>query len=231
LPAMLSFLDTSKLDKDAEKVFATLKKWNYLYQSDSQGATFFEAWFSEFRKELWNDEFGGIGHFPNTDQTLRILLKDTSSRWVDKINTTEKENLKTLVQNSFVNALAVLKEKHKGNDENWFWGKYKGFSLQHLLIPNLGLDNLMTSGSPRTVNATGSDHGPSWRMVVMLGANSPKAYGVYPGGQSGNPGSFYYANMVQNWRLGELEELLYLKTIPNKHPKIVTRVEIKGSTE
>jgi penicillin amidase len=227
LPAMLVYLDTNKLEKEEEKVISTLKKWNYLYQSDSQGATFFEAWFSELRKEIWDDEFGKFNNYPSTDQTLRLLLKDTNSRWVDKINTPEKENLKMLVQSSFSKAVVLLKEKHKGNDENWFWGKYKGFALQHLLIPNLGLDNLMTSGSSRTVNATGSDHGPSWRMVVLLGANSPKAYGVYPGGQSGNPGSFYYANMVENWRLGELEELLYLKTIPNKHPKIVTRIEMQ----
>lgn len=226
LPVLLSRLDSTKLDKDAQKVFATLKKWNYLYQADSQAATFFEIWFSEFRKELWNDEFESINHFPNTDQTLRILLKDTSSRWIDNIHTPEKETLSTLIRNSFTNALAKIKEIHQGNDENWFWGKYKGFSLEHLLIPNLGVGKLMTSGSLRTVNATGSDHGPSWRMVVMLGANSPKAYGIYPGGQSGNPGSFYYANMVESWRLGELEELLYLKNIPQKHPKIVTRMQL-----
>lgn len=230
LPAMLAYLDTLKIDKDTEKIFTTLKKWNYLYQSDSQGATFFEVWFLEFRKELWNDEFGEINHYPNTDQTLRILLKDTSSRWIDNIHTSEKENLKVLVQKSFDAAIVKLKERHKGNEENWFWGRYKGFSLQHLLIPNLGLENLMTSGSSRTVNATGSDHGPSWRMVVMLGANSPKAYGVYPGGQSGNPGSSYYANMVENWRLGELEELLYLKNIPQKHPKILTRMQLSDET-
>lgn len=228
LPVMLKYLDTTSLEKEAKKVFTTLQKWNYLYQSDSQGASFFEAWFSELRKEIWDDEFGKIGSYPNTDQTLRILLKDTSSRWVDKISTSEKENLKTLVQNSFNQALVKFKDLHKGDEKNWYWGKYKGFSLQHLLIPNLGLDNLMTSGSSRTVNATGSDHGPSWRMIVMLGANSPKAYGVYPGGQSGNPGSFYYANMVENWRLGELEELLYLKTIPNKHPKIISQIELNS---
>ncbi|GAB4125629.1 MAG: penicillin acylase family protein [Raineya sp.] len=227
LPAMLAYLDTTKLEKEAEKILSTLKKWNYLYQTDSQGATFFEVWFAELRKELWDDEFGKISSYPNTDQTLRILLKDTNSRWIDKISTPEKENLQMLVKNSFSKALVLLKEKHKGEDENWFWGKHKGFSLQHLLIPHLGFENLMTSGSSRTVNATGSDHGPSWRMVVMLGANSHKAYGVYPGGQSGNPGSFYYANMVENWRLGELEELLYLKNAPKKHPKILTIIEMK----
>ncbi|MCU0436843.1 MAG: penicillin acylase family protein [Raineya sp.] len=228
LPKLLNGLDTTILKDDAQKVYRILKKWNYLYQSDSQGATCFEIWFSEFRIALWQDELGYIPNYPNTDQTLRVLLKDTASRWIDDISTTNKETLKNLINNSFNKAIDKLKEKHKGSDENWFWGKHKGFHLDHLLIPNLGLSNLMTSGSSRTVNATSDSHGPSWRMVVMLGANSPRAYGIYPGGQSGNPGSLYYANMVENWRLGELEELLFLKSPKNKNQKIVTTIQMNA---
>ena len=36
-------------------------------------------------------------------------------------------------------------------------------------------------------------------MVVSLEKTGVKAVGVYPGGQSGNPGSPYYANMVEPW--------------------------------
>jgi penicillin amidase len=63
-------------------------------------------------------------------------------------------------------------------------------------------------------------------MIVMLGANAPRAYGIYPGGQSGNPGSLYYANMVENWRLGELEELLFLKSPKNQ--KILTKIQMNA---
>jgi len=39
-------------------------------------------------------------------------------------------------------------------------------------------------------------------MVIQLSATT-EAYGVYPGGQSGNPGSKYYDNFIDTWANGE----------------------------
>jgi penicillin amidase len=39
-------------------------------------------------------------------------------------------------------------------------------------------------------------------MIVQL-SNTTEAYGVYPGGQSGNPGSPYYDNMIDDWAKGK----------------------------
>ena len=57
-------------------------------------------------------------------------------------------------------------------------------------------------------------------MVVALGENV-KAYGLYPGGQSGNPSSVYYDNMINKWARGELNELIYMKTKDDKSAKII----------
>jgi penicillin amidase len=53
------------------------------------------------------------------------------------------------------------------------------------------------------INATTASHGPSWRMIVQLTKNT-EAYGVYPGGQSGNPGSKYYDDFVGTWTKGSI---------------------------
>ena len=37
------------------------------------------------------------------------------------------------------------------------------------------------------------------------------AYGVYPGGQSGNPGSKYYDNFVDTWAAGQYYKLWVMK--------------------
>ncbi len=37
-----------------------------------------------------------------------------------------------------------------------------------------------------------------------------EAYGVYPGGQSGNPGSKYYDNFIESWSTGKYYNLLFL---------------------
>jgi penicillin amidase len=39
-------------------------------------------------------------------------------------------------------------------------------------------------------------------MVVEMGPEI-KAFGVYPGGQSGNPGSRFYDNFIPVWANGE----------------------------
>jgi penicillin amidase len=47
-------------------------------------------------------------------------------------------------------------------------------------------------------------------MIVEL-KTPVKAWGGYPGGQSGNPGSPYFDNMVDAWAAGDYYELLFLK--------------------
>jgi len=66
-----------------------------------------------------------------------------------------------------------------------------------------------------TINAAKGDHGPSWRMVVQMGKEI-EAYGVYPGGQSGNPGSKYYANFLQQWVDGKYNKLDFCPIRINK---------------
>ncbi len=83
------------------------------------------------------------------------------------------------------------------------WEKYKGTRINHLakLEPLSRLD-LPIGGGAQAINATKTVHGPSWRMVISLSATT-EAYGVYPGGQSGNPGSKYYDNFVDQWAAGK----------------------------
>ena len=46
-------------------------------------------------------------------------------------------------------------------------------------------------------------------MVVEMGKDI-NAYGVYPGGQSGNPGSKYYDDFLQYWVEGKYYKLQFL---------------------
>jgi penicillin amidase len=66
--------------------------------------------------------------------------------------------------------------------------------------------NLPIGGGVHNINAAKDKHGPSWRMVISLTAQTD-AYGVYPGGQSGNPGSKYYDSFVDQWAAGKYYSL------------------------
>jgi len=69
---------------------------------------------------------------------------------------------------------------------------------------------LNMGGSGNIINAMTHNHGPSWRMIVHL-STVTEAYGVFPGGQSGNPGSKYYDNFVDTWTKGEYYPLWVMK--------------------
>jgi penicillin amidase len=74
------------------------------------------------------------------------------------------------------------------------------------------VSNVRNGGNHNIVNATSERNGPSWRMVVELDKKGVKGWGVYPGGQSGNPGSPYYTDMIDTWRDGKYYELLFMQT-------------------
>ena len=87
----------------------------------------------------------------------------------------------------------------------------------HLLgIGAFSRAGLQTGGGAATLNAvypvsrSKQFQGPSWRMVVSLEPEGAVGWGVHPGGQSGNPGSRFYDDGVQNWEAGELNELMFI---------------------
>ena len=99
------------------------------------------------------------------------------------------------------------------------WATYKGTRLAHWLsLEPFNEKNLAIGGNLHIVNATSKTHGASWRMVVALGE---QAWGIYPGGQSGNPGSPFYSNFTDKWVKGEYNQLLLLKNESEESEKII----------
>jgi len=137
---------------------------------------------------------------PFESSLLDGILRDSSYKFLDNIETPAKETLADDVTTAFKAAVVQLKTTE--SEGLLPWGRYKGTGVYHLtkLEPFSRL-NLPIGGGEHCINATKQIHGPSWRMIVSLTA-ATEAYGVYPGGQSGNPGSKYYDNMVDSWVSG-----------------------------
>ncbi len=82
-------------------------------------------------------------------------------------------------------------------------GKFKDGGVSHLLrITAFSKLHIDAGGGESIINAFKTDHGPSWRMIVEL-TDDINAYAVYPGGQSGNPGSKYYDDFIDTWAAGK----------------------------
>ena len=93
----------------------------------------------------------------------------------------------------------------------WSWEKIRHANINHLLrLPALSRLDIPMQAGPGTLSPSGGDgtHGASWRMVVELGPEV-RAWGTYPGGQSGNPTSRRYDDRLAKWRAGELDTLRF----------------------
>ena len=142
---------------------------------------------------------------------MQVVLEDTSRLINENYKKSERYlKLQETLLSSFqatVDSLDKLK-KQLGILE---WYKVKGTQLTHLAkIDAFSYKDLKIGGSGNTINAVKKTHGPSWRMIVEMGKDSIQAYGVYPGGQSGNPGSKFYGNFVDKWINGEYYSLLFI---------------------
>jgi penicillin G amidase len=110
---------------------------------------------------------------------------------------------------AFKKTVVILKKA--AQDGNTNWAKLKDTHVNHLTrLPALSRLHLSIGGGNHIINATKADHGPSWRMVVSLTPET-EAYGIYPGGQNGNPGSRYYDDFIDNWANGNYYRLWVMK--------------------
>jgi len=212
LPALLSFLENEKLNDSERKYFEILKKWNHAYEGKAAGPILFNDWFNKFYKKTW-DEIYSLDKenempFPSHRRTIALLNETPSHDFFDLKETKEfKETAKEIAKLSFTEmAEKIAAWEADGNTLEW--SNYKKLSINHIgFIPAFSRTDLKVEGDSKTLNAIGRTWGPSWRMIVAFGPDKPKAYGIYPGGQSGNPGSSHYDNMLEDWAEGKYYEL------------------------
>jgi penicillin amidase len=231
LPTMFSYIDPTTLSKDQLQAYAILKEWNKYFDANSVGATIFNSWWKRFYDMIWTDEFGTNGDFmlPSKDRTVKLLLKEPQAKWFDDIHTPEKETCADIVKTSFTAAVDTLIKKYGKPGDSWRWGYVKSTHINHLAnLPGFGAGKIIAGGTGSVVNALIDGHGPSWRMVVQMGPKV-QGYGIFPGGQSGNPGSIHYNDMLQTWKAGQLKPLLFLQSLTEKSSRIQSTVTLSSN--
>lgn len=221
-PVFTKNIDTGKLNDEEKKYFDLLKSWDFRNEKDSKGTTVFVVTWKHFLDTVYADEFANAPSpimYPMASTLLEAVLKDSAYKFLDDINTPQKETLADMTTIAFKASIHELREAEEGKKLEW--AKYKDTHVNHLLkkITPFNREHLDIGGGVNVINATTSDHGPSWRMIVSL-TEKTEAYGVYPGGQSGNPGSKYYDNFIDQWVQGRYYPLWMMTKDEAKDPKI-----------
>ncbi|MFT3705048.1 MAG: penicillin acylase family protein [Agriterribacter sp.] len=229
-PLLLKYVDESALSGNGKNYLDSFRNWSLYNNINEQGPTIFKLWIDNLQKQVWDDEFdkAGVDHLRPAESTLiEALLHDSAFKYVDNINTSQVESVKDVINTSF--AATVKLSDSLSAINKLAWGAYKNTSIYHLLRANalpFARTGLPVGGGKHVINAMQHDHGPSWRMIVEL-TQDTHAWVVYPGGQSGNPGSPYYDSFIDKWAGNGYYEAWFMKRGEKETQKLIGKMHFK----
>jgi penicillin amidase len=213
-PVLIKNLRAQDLTSSEKNYLDQFSSWNLLASPNSVGQTIFQCFWDSLQSALYKDELtktDPLATWPTEQTSLELLLKDSALVFADDVRTPNIETLPDIVTLAFKRACAVLDSK--AAEQKIEWSKYMSPSVYHLLkdaLPAFARKGLNVGGYGNIVNAIKHSHGPSWRMIVHL-TETTEAWGVYPGGQSGNPGSRFYDDYVSVWEKGAYHPLWLMR--------------------
>ncbi|MDI7274854.1 MAG: penicillin acylase family protein [Anaerolineae bacterium] len=211
-----------------QRALPCLRYWDLRYDAESAGAGIFEVFYWRLVHNTLDDELGpdlvesylerGAWH----RAVMEELGRQPASPWYDDVRTEGREDRDRVVSQSLAEAMEWLGRRFGDLPHEWNWGRVHSVTFRHPLGSGWPLSNLLNrgamraSGAPGCLNATGSAYEdrmvvstlPAYRLVVDLGG-SGQALATLATGQSGNPVSRHYADMITPWREGRYHPLLY----------------------
>ena len=209
VPAMLAALEGQPLTPLQIRAQALVGSWDFRYLADAAAPVLFDAWYDSLYQFTF-DEIYTLNSpqrpvaFPESWRLLELLDQAPADPIFDRQVTPAREAAADIIQLAFVQACAAVMP---AIEEGLTWSQQRNTRIPHLArIPGFGSDLIHANGARNTPNALSAGFGPSWRMVVSL-ERPLRAWGVLPGGPSGNVGSPFYTGGIAEWSAGKYFEL------------------------
>ena len=196
-----------------------LASWDRRYTKENYQAILFETTVGNVTRLLWDelqDSTGSRVATPSGDVTLSLLGQPQNAWWDVKATPNAVEERDAVLRRALSEAYDTLVVRlGPASPDNWRWGRVRPARIGHSLrLRGFSAESVAVQGGFGTLNpSAGTGYGSSWRMVVELGPNV-RAWGIYPGGQSGNPASTRYRDRIAKWSNGELDSL-QVPAVPN----------------
>ena len=223
MPSLLAALrDDPALNATERAALKQLDGWNDAMQASSAAAAIWNTFWSDYLSAVFQPWWKAT-HVPVAKDSggLEVMAGQTSldedlEEWTvadpgnpafDLPNGTVR-TAPQVMRSVFGTVVAQLSAKLGGSPATWTWGGLHSTQITSLTgTAALSSGAQPSSGDEWTVNAADgypvSTAGPSWRMIVRWNApGQPVAEGIYPGGQSENPASPWYSDLVSDWRAG-----------------------------
>jgi penicillin amidase len=204
-------------DPRAEKAIQMLSAWDFVLGENSIEAAIFMTWFRRLRDNVWNLMVPETNRRRLPRRPMKIMM-DCLARPDSRFGTDPDASRDAVLIKSLEQGLEDLDERLGSDMSLWQYGqqKFHHISLQHRLSDALNDDDDLRAqldigpyprgGSGFTVNMTGSGYnqrsGASFRIIAdcsdwdnSVGTNCP--------GQSGNPESPHYKDLIEPWTGGQ----------------------------
>ncbi|GMU91370.1 MAG: penicillin amidase [Candidatus Hydrogenedentota bacterium] len=227
LPVFIEATKTADMrDEFAWKVLAAVSQWDYVADLDSVGTIIWMRWMDAYRTAVWEDEWSSRGiekregswgfsgdnrREPMLEVLEYITREMPGSIWFDDRATPVRETRDDIIRKSFASALERLRRDIGEDLTKYAWRNFNILRVNSMTgVPELARDGGPVPGDAFTVNP-GSEGGSvgggaSWRMIVDFGDPSTSV-GTYPGGQSEDPASPHYADLMPLWATGRYAPL------------------------
>lgn len=199
-------------------IYQALDSWDRNYRATAKEPVIFDL-FMETINELVFEEFETLRlkKMPVKDPEFialaNLMNSDTANVIWDNTASEHKETATDIILIALNKTATKIEDWEKHNNTKLTYAQFYPHGVRHLVpaftafshlnLPLSGNGSAPNAISTRQKNGRVTTAGPSWRMVIHL-TNATEAYAVYPGGQSGNPGSPYYDNQLNTWQSGKL---------------------------
>lgn len=203
LRPLLDQIEESTLSPTGKAAYDALNSWNLFSDPEEVGPCYFHSWLRELNTAFYQGDIeastGPINIPPGYIACHYLAAPDSL---LDSLHRMEnRAELLSSTLESAATSIETWKIDHSGEELKWV--NYNNPRVVHLSRQKaLSRYKIPVGGDGGVVSQVKGNHGPSWRMVVELG-DKPQGYAIYPGGQSGNPGSFWYDNMIDDWGAGK----------------------------
>ena len=218
LPLLLRVEPSSEQGRAARDM---LRSWNGSLDDNRPEPLIFAAWRRELGRRIYGDELGDLFEeaWSQRPAFLVDVLSGRAAAWCDDISTERTESCDEQAARALDAALAWARSRWGDDMRRWRWGEAHVARFRHRAfggVPALGwLFNLAqpVGGGPFTINAGAyrladaedpfaSVHGASMRAIYDLD-DPDRSMFIHTTGQSGNPLSPLYGNLLKLWGRGE----------------------------
>jgi penicillin amidase len=213
LPLML---ETRPASARAAAALARLKAWDGRMARGDAAPLLFTAWLRELNRVLFAKKLGdAFGSYWSMRPDVVRLILTKHREWCEQ-GTEAPPSCAEALARALEAALDDLTERYGADMEQWRWGHAHEAAFTNQIfsrVPVLrGLfrTRIAADGGDDTINLAGSRnsdksepftdiHGPTLRMIVDLSNIAATRFMIAPG-QSGNPFSPHYSDLMASWR-------------------------------